>query len=170
MENNPAVIYAAKSTEDEGGSIGDQLRDCRALAEQEGWPVEGKFQDEAASAFKGNRGDGLQAAMERAEELAPCVLVVQHSSRLARGDAKQAKHLIEYALWAVQHNVRLASVENPWAFTEGEIGWVMSGLAGMADNAFSKRLSTSVRTGTDAQPRARSVARTTSGRLQSRDG
>ncbi len=35
----PAVIYAAKSTEDKHGSIPTQIEDCRALAAREGWEV-----------------------------------------------------------------------------------------------------------------------------------
>ena len=56
----PAVIYAAKSTEDKHGSIGTQLEDCRALAERNGFEVVGEFTDEAFSAYSGNRGPGLR--------------------------------------------------------------------------------------------------------------
>ena len=45
-----AVVYAAKSTEDKRGSIATQLRDCRDLAECEGWEVVGEFRDEGFSA------------------------------------------------------------------------------------------------------------------------
>ena len=43
----PAVIYAAKSTEDKHGSIPTQLADCRTMAEREGWTIVGEFSDEA---------------------------------------------------------------------------------------------------------------------------
>ena len=58
----PAVLYAAKSTEDKRGSIPTQLEDCREIAEREGWNIADEFQDEAASAYSGNRGPGLAAA------------------------------------------------------------------------------------------------------------
>ena len=102
----PAVIYAAKSTEDRHGSIEDQLRDCRQMADREGWEVIAEFRDEAKSAYKGNRGDGLARAREAAAK-AGAVLVVQHSSRFARGDAVQAQHLIEIVLWARRAGVTL---------------------------------------------------------------
>src|SRR3954447_6115129 len=95
----PTVLYAAKSTEDKAGSIPTQLADCRAMAEREGWEIVGEYQDEAVSAWSGNRGKDLEAAMEHAERLARehgrCNLVVHHSDRLARGDAKKARHLVE---------------------------------------------------------------------------
>ena len=84
-----AVIYGAKSTEDTHGSIGTQLADCRALAEREGWTVIGEFHDEAFSAYKGNRGPGLEAAKTLAAHAAAedgrCVLVAQDADRFARG-------------------------------------------------------------------------------------
>jgi Resolvase, N terminal domain len=46
-----AICYAAKSTEDHGGSIPDQLADVRALCEREGYGVVGEYSDEAKSAY-----------------------------------------------------------------------------------------------------------------------
>ena len=51
----PAVIYAAKSTEDRAGSIPTQLDDCRAMAEREGWEVVGEFSEENVSAHQFTR-------------------------------------------------------------------------------------------------------------------
>src|SRR5271165_1103515 len=106
-----AILYAAKSTEDKHGSIPTQLADCRALAAREGWDVVDDYQDEAASAYHGDRGPQLAAALGECESLsaagATCALIVQHSDRLARGDAKQARHLIEVVLWALKHDVQL---------------------------------------------------------------
>jgi len=103
----PAVIYAAKSTEDKRGSIGTQLTDCRALTEREGWDVVGEFQDEGFSAYSGNRGPGLEGAMQLAAETAAergrCVLAAQHSDRLSRGAGDRpeaARHLAEVVFWA----------------------------------------------------------------------
>jgi DNA invertase Pin-like site-specific DNA recombinase len=81
-----AILYAAKSTADPRGSIPSQLADARAMAAREAWEIDGEYADEAASAWSGDRGPQLAAAMERANRIAPCVLVVQHSDRLARGD------------------------------------------------------------------------------------
>src|SRR5215208_5300387 len=94
-----AVLYAAKSTEDERGSIPTQLAQCRAQAEREGREIVDEFYDESASAFKGNRGSGLSAAKDAAIKAAAqhggCHLFVQHSDRLARGDGITADHLAE---------------------------------------------------------------------------
>lgn len=65
------VIYAAKSTADRMGSIPDQIKACEEYAAAQGWTVDGRPEsDEAASAYTGNRGPGLQRAMERAANLA----------------------------------------------------------------------------------------------------
>jgi DNA invertase Pin-like site-specific DNA recombinase len=98
-----AVMYAAKSTKDKHGSNPTQLQQGRERAELEGWPVLGEFSDEDATAYHGNRGDGLAQAMAACEQAAGEVaLIVQHSDRLARGNGKDARHLVEYALWAIK--------------------------------------------------------------------
>ena len=107
-----AIIYAAKSSEDKKGSIPTQLSDCRTMAESEAWTVVGEYNDESKSGWSGSRGDGLARAREHAERIAPCVLVVQHTDRLARGDAITATHLIEIVLWAMKSKVRLRSVQD----------------------------------------------------------
>src|SRR5436190_772348 len=94
-----AVLYAAKSTEDVHGSIPTQLADCRAMAEREGLEVVEAYQDEAASAYKGNRGPGLAAALEHVEAIGGA-LIVQHTDRLARGNAVESRHLVEIYLQA----------------------------------------------------------------------
>src|SRR4051794_30102431 len=98
----PAVVFAAKSTEDTRGSIPTQIADSRAMASQHGWVVVAEYRDEGFSAYSGNRGPGLQAAKRHAVELArqhgECMLVAQHSDRFARGggDAPGAPaHLLE---------------------------------------------------------------------------
>jgi DNA invertase Pin-like site-specific DNA recombinase len=126
-EPNAAIIYAAKSTEDKHNSIGGkddgergQLDDCRDMAAREGWKIVGEFSDEGFSAYSGNRGPGLAAARQKAVEVAPSVLVCQHSDRLARGagDAPgAAEHLAEILFWARRHNVQLRSVQDDFAFT-----------------------------------------------------
>ena len=108
-----AILYGAKSTKDEKGSIPTQLADGRALAGREGWVVVAAYSDEDASAYKGNRGDGLAQAKAHAESIPGSVLVVQHTDRLARGDGVTADHLVELALWARRAGVRIASVQDP---------------------------------------------------------
>jgi DNA invertase Pin-like site-specific DNA recombinase len=114
--NRPAVIYAAKSTDDVHGSIPTQIADCEAMATREGWVIAGTYSDEAASAYRGNRGNGLVRAREHAELLArehgEAALVVQHTDRLARGDGIAAQHLVEVLLWARKTGVRIRSVQD----------------------------------------------------------
>jgi site-specific DNA recombinase len=112
----PAVIYAAKSTDDPRGSIETQITDCEAMAARESWDVAGTYFDEAASAYHGNRGDGLAQARDHVARLATehgkAVLVVQHSDRLSRGDGVSAAHLVEYVLWAMNTGVVIRSVQD----------------------------------------------------------
>jgi site-specific DNA recombinase len=112
----PAVIYAAKSTDDPRGSIQTQITDCEAMARRDGWTVAATYSDEAASAYHGNRGDGLAQATDHAARLAAehseSMLVVQHTDRLARGDGVAAQHLVEVLLWARKAGVRVRSVQD----------------------------------------------------------
>jgi DNA invertase Pin-like site-specific DNA recombinase len=76
--------------------------------------VDSEWKDEKASAFSGSRGPGLRKATARCADLAatgePTTLLVFDPDRLARGDAKQAKHLVEYWLDARKNGYELASV------------------------------------------------------------
>ncbi len=108
------VIYGAKSSPDERGSIADQIQRCREYAAQQAWDVEEVHTDEAASAYSSSRGPGLAAAKEAAARIAAerggCVLLAYASDRLARGDGEQAAHLVEVFLWARRSGVTLAAV------------------------------------------------------------
>ena len=147
-----AILYAAKSTEDKHGSIPTQLEQCRQRAQAEGWPVVGEFSDEAFSAYHGNRGDGLVQAMALCEEAGgDVVLIVQHSDRLARGNAKEARHLVEYALWAIKREVRLVSLQDPEMLAQGDYGLLMSVVGGIRNHEDSKRKSNSVKNGINAR-------------------
>ena len=66
---SPAVLFAAKSTEDKKGLLPVQLRDSRELAATLGYVVAADIQDEAKSAYHGNRGPGLEQAMAQCEQL-----------------------------------------------------------------------------------------------------
>src|SRR5215203_4145841 len=88
----PAVIYAAKSTEDKHGCIPAQFKDCRALAAHEGWRVVYEDKDEGFSAYKGNRGPGL--------------------ARGAGDEPGAADHLMELFFWLGRQRVDLWSVQS----------------------------------------------------------
>lgn len=142
----PAIIYAAKSTQDIHGSIPTQLEDCRGLAVRDGLEVAGEFTDEAFSAYSGNRGPGLAAAQRRAEELAPCALIVQHTDRLSRGDGIQAQHLGEIFFWATRNGVTLRSCQDD-LLADPRMGPLMAAVSGMRNHEDSARKSAATAAG-----------------------
>lgn len=149
----PAVLYAAKSTEDKKASIPDQLDRGRDLAEREGWRVEGEFSDENFSAYSRNRGPDLEKAkalaLELAEQEGRCFLVALHSDRVARGagDAPDsADHLVEVVANLRRHNVSLRTVEDDF-FADDRIGLMMAAVQGQRNSEDSRRKSEAVRAG-----------------------
>jgi DNA invertase Pin-like site-specific DNA recombinase len=110
-----AILYAAKSTEDIRGSIPGQLEDGRHFAQSNGLEVIAEYSEADVSAYKGNRGPELAAALEHVQRIGG-TLVVQHSDRLARGDGRQARHLVEIALWARRTGVRIHCIQDPSTF------------------------------------------------------
>lgn len=144
QRSREAVIYAAKSTEDKRGSIPAQLLDCREFAERISRAVAAEYADEAASAWSGDRGPQLAAALAHAERIG-AALIVQHSDRLARGDARQARHLIEIYLWSLKAGVELRSVQDDSTFEN----LVMAAVMGERNTEDSRRKSEAVRAGLD---------------------
>lgn len=124
----PCVLYGAKSTDDVHGSVPAQLQRLRAAAEAEGFTVIQEYGEAALSAWKGNRGPELQKAMTHAERLraehGSCAFFVDHSDRMARGDGKQAKHVLHYMLWALEQELTLRSLKDPQTFTSLVMGAV----------------------------------------------
>jgi site-specific DNA recombinase len=94
---------------------------------------------------------GLAAALEHCERLSAehgrSALVVQHSDRLARGNAKDARHLIEVVLWAIKHDVELHSDQDPEMLAGGEMQLLMGAIGGMRNHQDSKRKSLAVKGG-----------------------
>jgi DNA invertase Pin-like site-specific DNA recombinase len=137
-----AILYAAKSSPDEKGSIADQLKEARKWAEEQSLEVADEYSEENVSAYKGDRGSELAAALEHTERIG-ATLIVQHSDRLARGDAKQARHLVEIALWAIKTDVKIHCVQDPSTFQNLLMAVVM-GDRNMED---SRRKSTAIKAG-----------------------
>jgi DNA invertase Pin-like site-specific DNA recombinase len=135
------VIYAAKSTADEHGSIDSQISECRQHAGRQGWQVdEPPHHDVKKSAYHGKRGPGLAAAKARAGQLAAegegdVVLLVYATDRLARGDGKEAPHLVEYLLEGTKGGYRIESVTENMG---GEMALVLASLYGQRAHADSK--------------------------------
>jgi hypothetical protein len=81
-----------------------------------------EYKDEAVSAYHRNRGPGLVDATPHAEDLAVehgiAELWAQHSDRIARGDGKAAQHTVEVALWALKHDIRVRTLQDPETFRD----------------------------------------------------
>lgn len=137
-----AILYAAKSTADTRGSIPTQLEQGRNLAAQLNLKIVAEYQDEAASAYHGNRGAGLAAAFDHAEECGAAI-IVQHTDRLARGDGIRAKHLVEVYLWAQRAGVAIRSVEDDSTFEN----LLMAAFMGQRNTEDSRRKALSVAAG-----------------------
>ena len=145
------VIYAAKSTEDKRGSIPDQIEDCRALAEREGWEIIGEgedFVDEKFTAVSGNRGPGLERAkglaIATAAERGSRVLVAQDADRFARGagDAPgAADHLGEVYFAMKRQRVTL------WSVRSGQLDLLRAALEGERSTGESDRKSGATKSG-----------------------
>jgi hypothetical protein len=115
----PAVVYAAKSSPDERDSIETQVAEVAAAVEREGGrQIMGEpHAEQNVSAFRGERGPALEAAMAAAEQAAEghgeAELWVWHSSRLARGSGRKGErslNLIHAQL--LYANVQVRSVED----------------------------------------------------------
>ena len=113
LVKTPAIVYAAKSTQDRKDSIGTQLAEAREMAEANGWEVVAELQDEGFSAYSGNRGPAWQRAQEMAVEAAArfgttCMLVAQAHDRFARGAGDRPG--APESLGEVWHRMRRADV------------------------------------------------------------
>lgn len=144
-----AVIYAAKSTKDEKESIPTQLAEGRQAAGLEGRDIVAEFTDEAASAWSGDRGPGLEAALRKANETVAedgaCELWVWKSERLARGSGKknEARSLLEVYTQCKRAGIVLRSVLDD-AYVQDE---AMIGMASKMANKYSEDLSAAVKAG-----------------------
>jgi hypothetical protein len=151
----PCVIYAAKSTEDKRGSIPEQRRECREAIEADPLRyVVAEYTDEAFSAYRRDRGPGLRDATQHAEDLAAehgvAELWAQHSDRIARGDGRAARHTVEIALWALKHEVRVRTLQDPDTFRD----LLYAVVTGQRNNEDSKRKAIATQAG-----RRRAIAR-----------
>lgn len=137
-----AILYAAKSTKDEKGSIPTQLGDAETAALAEGRTIAERYADENESAYHGNRGPKLEAALDHAERIG-AELWVQHSDRLARGDGVKARHLVQLVFEAKGRGIRLRSVEDDASLENV----VMAAVMGERNTEDSRRKAAAVKAG-----------------------
>jgi DNA invertase Pin-like site-specific DNA recombinase len=146
------IAYAAKSSDDHHGSLPTQIAAIsEAVGREADREVVAEYRDEAVSAFRKSRGPELKLAVAHAEALAndgqTVELWVAHSDRLARGDGKQAAHLIEHKLWAIKTGVRLRSVADDHSLAD----LLHAALTGERNNEDSKAKSSHTRRGKRAR-------------------
>jgi len=127
----PAVIYAAKSSpQDDDESTGAQIESCRERIgrEQERALHHEPFREENVSAYHGNRGPELEAAIrasvQAAEQHGQAELWVWKSNRLARGSGRrsEARSLLELFSDLRRQGVTLRSVTDDEYLREEFIG------------------------------------------------
>lgn len=152
----PCVIYAAKSSPDEKGSVADQQRVVLEAVGLEGgrFVVAEPFGEQNVSGYLGERGAELTAAMaaatRAAEEHGEAELWIFHSSRLARGDGtKGRRSLLKIYADLLYENVRIRSVSDNEFVTNG----MLVGVASDQNNKYAKDVSAHVVRGYDAANR-----------------
>jgi hypothetical protein len=110
----PALICAAKSTDDKHGSIPTQIEDCGAALGREGAAAlrraaDGRGVLRIQGQSRPRPGHAKQLAVEAAGKHGEAELWVQHSDRLARGDGKSADHPAEVFFAIRRQGVRVRS-------------------------------------------------------------
>ena len=81
-----AAIYARISSDHDGTALGvkRQLKDCRAKAEELGWPVAEEYVDNDVSAFSGKRRPAYERMMAGVADGTRDAVIVYHADRLHR--------------------------------------------------------------------------------------
>ena len=138
-----AVIYARYSSDNQrDASIEDQVRQCRARIEQEGWQLEAVYSDHAISGATTLR-PGYQKMLEDARAGRFEVLVAEALDRLSR-DQENIAGLFKQLSFA---GVRLITL------SEGEVGELHVGLKGTMNALFLKDLAQKTRRGLEGRVR-----------------
>ena len=138
-----AVIYARYSSENQReASIEDQVRDCKALIERQGWMLAATYSDHAISGSVRMRA-GYQKLLEDARAGQFQVVIAEALDRLSR-DQEDIAALYKHLAFA---GVQLITL------TEGEISELHVGLKGTMNALFLKDLAQKVRRGLEGRVR-----------------
>src|SRR5262249_55800181 len=138
-----AVIYARYSSENQReASIEDQVRDCKALIERQGWMLSATYTDHAISGSIPMR-PGYQRLLEDARAGQFQIVVAEALDRLSR-DQEDVAALFKHLAFAGVKLVTLA---------EGEINELHVGLKGTMNALFLKDLAQKVRRGLEGRVR-----------------
>lgn len=103
-----AAVYVriSQDSEDTGLGVARQLRDCRALAEGQGWHVAEVFEDNDVSASNGKPRPAYQRMVREIEAGRIQGIIVWDVDRLTR----TPRELEDVISWAERHGLHLASV------------------------------------------------------------
>jgi site-specific DNA recombinase len=138
-----AAIYARYSSENQReASIEDQVRQCRAQIEHEGWQLEAVYSDHAISGATTLRPD-YQKMLEDARSGRFEVLVAEALDRLSR-DQENIAGLFKQLSFA---RIKLITL------SEGEVGELHVGLKGTMNALFLKDLAQKIRRGLEGRIR-----------------
>ncbi len=142
-----AIIYAARSKDEEPGkdSAGSQVAGIRKRLKQLRRRTSGRPHIDHASGYSGNRGPGLQAAIDEAVEHAPSELWVWHTNRLGRGTSRpgEARAIGKLLYDLREQGVTVRSVEDD-EFATNEMLW---SFASAQASKYAEDLSAAVRRG-----------------------
>ena len=139
-----AVIYARYSSHNQrDASIEDQIRQCKAHVEHQGWRLTNTYTDRAISGASPLR-PGYQKLLEDARSGLFEVVVAEALDRLSR-DQEHVASLFKILSFA---DVRLVTL------AEGEIGELHVGLKGTMNALFLKDLALKTRRGLEGRVRA----------------
>ena len=139
-----AVIYARYSSHNQrDASIEDQIRQCKAHVEHQGWHLTNTYTDRAISGASPLR-PGYQKLLEDARSGLFEVVVAEALDRLSR-DQEHVASLFKILSFA---DVRLVTL------AEGEIGELHVGLKGTMNALFLKDLALKTRRGLEGRVRA----------------
>src|SRR5262249_60787419 len=138
-----AVIYARYSSENQReASIEDQVRDCKALIERQGWMLSATYTDHAVSGLIRMR-PGYQKLLEDARANQFQIVIAEALDRLSR-DQEDVAALYKHLNFAGVTLITLA---------EGEISELHVGLKGTMNALFIKDLAQKVRRGLEGRVR-----------------
>ena len=139
-----AVIYARYSSNNQrDASIEDQIRQCKAYVEHQGWHLTNTYTDHAISGASPLR-PGYQKLLEDARSGLFEVVVAEALDRLSR-DQEHVASLFKILSFA---DVRLVTL------AEGEIGELHVGFKGTMNALFLKDLALKTRRGLEGRVRA----------------
>ena len=136
-----AAIYARYSTDKQKDtSVEDQIRLCRRLCEQKGWPVTEVFTDHALSG-KNTLRPGYQRLLQAAECGQVDVIVAESQNRLSRDMADSATLLKRMSYFGVRLHTA----------AENELDDMKVGVSGLVSTMFLKDLAQKTRRGLEGR-------------------